>query len=70
MAWMQGKEHSRQGDSLCKGPEAGCIKAGVEDMRHGRVGDNAREAGEEQMEPDRSTEQTEERKLNPGGSRK
>lgn len=53
---MQGKGSSRQGDSLCKGPEAGC-KAGVEDVRHGRVGDDAREAGEEQMEPDRSMEQ-------------
>lgn len=29
MAWMQGTGHSRQEDSLSKGPEAGCSKAKV-----------------------------------------
>lgn len=60
MAWMQGTGHSRQEDSLSKGPEAGCSKAEVEDIRKGRVGDGAGETGEEQMEPGRSMEQTRE----------
>lgn len=57
MVWMQGKGHSRQEDSLSKGPEAGCSKAKVEDIRKGRVGDAAGETGKEPMEPGRSTEQ-------------
>lgn len=47
MAWTQGKGHSRQGDRLYKGLEAGYSKAGMENVRKGRVGDVVREAGKE-----------------------
>lgn len=57
VAWMQGKGHSGPDDSLSKGPEAGCSKGNVEDIRKGRVGDDAGETNKEQMEPGRSMEQ-------------
>lgn len=51
VVWIQGKGESSQGDNVFKGPEAGYIKAGVENVRKGRVGDDAEEAGKEQMKP-------------------
>lgn len=56
MVWIQGKRQSRQGDNVFKGPEAGYSKARVENVRKGRVGDDAEEAGKEQMKVGRSME--------------
>lgn len=70
MLWpgCRGKSISRRrGNRLCKGPEAGCSKAGVVSVRKGRVGDDAGEDGREQTEPGQAMEQ---RRPDTGGSGK